>query len=283
MKFFVKTTGQRKLHKSFNQIKYSFLWDKKHHVGKAFFRWLKQMKRQDCVVLEDDIILCENFEARISAAIQQYPDRLINFFADYRTWQDCHWKQEWSNTQCVYYPKEISKKIYKFYKKYPIYKLFDKHSPLLSLTMQLMKMQHWVYFPCFVQHLDLDSLIYHKPSTDGSRRTLYFIDDLVELGAVKNETRFKDLFAPVTIHSFDLEQIAAQEIANNKQKMIDYKKQIDLFKQQNELISHKKDYVKKIIKELKDISEPEKPVLINIDKVIEDKLNEQAIYRITNL
>lgn len=283
MKFFVKTTGQRELHKSFNQIKYTFLWDKKHHVGKAFFRWLKQMKKQDCVVLEDDIILCDHFEERINAAIQTCPNNLTNFFADYKQWQPCHWKQEWNNTQCVYYPKEISRKIYKFYKKYPIYKLFSKHSPLLSLTMSLMNMQHWVYFPCLVQHLDLDSLIYSSDAINGYRRTEYFIDDLQNLGAVNNVQEYNILSVPITIDSFNLLQIVKQEQAYNQQKIDEYNQQLESFAEKQEANKHKKEFVKQLLKQNNQLVEPEKPSLLNLENILKEKLHTQAQSRIDSL
>lgn len=282
MKFFVKTTGQRKLHNSFNQIKYSFLWDKKHHVGKAFFRWLKQMKKQDCVVLEDDIILCDHFEERINAAIQTCPNRLTNFFADYKQWQPCHWKQEWNNTQCVYYPKEISRKIYKFYKKYPIYKLFSKHSPLLSLTMSLMNIQHWVYFPCLIQHLDLDSLIYDN-AVSGCRRTLYFVDDLHQLGAVKNEDNYNNYTIPITVESFDLSLIIQKEQNYNEHQMRVYDDNLKHYNQLKKENAHKKQLVKDLLKQSGSLVEPEKPILIDIEKILKEKLTNQMLSRLSAL
>ena len=194
LKFFVRTTLGRKLDKSYNQIKYELLIDTEHKPVESFVKQLIHISDYDAVLLEDDLILCKDFEKRIKEAIKSYKDKIINFFyapGDYfKTYESSHF----AFNQCTYYPKGISKiiaeKMLKIDKDY-------QYDILEHFALEKLKMSHIVYRPCLVQHLDFDSEIGNK---FGYRRSKYFIDYLDELGidyeeanSINNKVRLRVL------------------------------------------------------------------------------------------
>ena len=61
IKYFVRTTGERQLDESYNQIEYELLIDKEYKPVKSLIEQLEIMNNYDSVLLEDDLILCKNF------------------------------------------------------------------------------------------------------------------------------------------------------------------------------------------------------------------------------
>ena len=49
----------------------------------AMWNFLNSMRitENPCVHLEDDIVLCDNFLQKVTEAVNQYPDYVINFFS----------------------------------------------------------------------------------------------------------------------------------------------------------------------------------------------------------
>ena len=80
IKFYVRTTGDRILHESYNQIKYELLIDKERKPVDSFIKQLEIISDDDAVLLEDDLILCNNFEEEIIKVISENPKTIINFF-----------------------------------------------------------------------------------------------------------------------------------------------------------------------------------------------------------
>ena len=83
MKYYVRTTSERTLDESFSQIEYTLLVDVEHKNGVTFAKWFKEyFCKEDCVILEDDIVLCKDFKSRIEEVISKHPNDVINFFED---------------------------------------------------------------------------------------------------------------------------------------------------------------------------------------------------------
>ncbi len=177
VKFFVRTTGDRVLDKSYNQINYELLIDKDHQPLKSFITQLDYISDYDAILLEDDCILCDQFEVEINKVIAQYPNKIINFFTFpnkyFKTTEDFRF----CFNQCTYYPKGIAAKLASIMKQYPNFKL--GYDVLETRAMKKLDITHVRYRPCLVQHLDNDTLI--SKFTLHKRRTPYFIDYLNEL------------------------------------------------------------------------------------------------------
>lgn len=178
LKYIVRTTLERELHSSFSQIDYELLIDKEHKVQKEFINQLESISDNDVVLMEDDIILCRDFKARIEQIINEHPNEIINFFSKpFEYYQSGY--RNFSYNQCTYYPKEILKDIVNQFK------VKWKHihfsiTPETYIIKYLRGKQIYTYRPCLVQHIDGYSVL-KNVEMNGRRRTPYFIDYLEDL------------------------------------------------------------------------------------------------------
>lgn len=193
LKFFVRTTKERQLDSSYSQIGYELLIDTEHKPTDSFIEQLEIISDYDAVLLEDDLILCDNFKEEIEKVINKYPHKIINFF----TYPTHYFVTKETNifcyNQCTYYPKGISSVVAQEMKK--LRNKYNAYDTLENRALKELNMTHIAYRPCLVQHIDVNSFI-QKQHHGGLRRSIYFIDYLKELGitykdAVKNENQIK--------------------------------------------------------------------------------------------
>lgn len=180
MKYYIRTTGERILDESYNQIPYVKLIDKDHRYIDFFVDELERVGDEDCVILEDDCVLCKDFKKRIETVISQYPNKIINFFYWGQHYFKTRESDEYVQNQCTYYPKGLSKKLAiemrKVHKQYPDLAT-DRVENIALLNLNETHIQ---YRPCLVQHLNFDSLLNHAVEYHGLR-TPFFIDYLDKL------------------------------------------------------------------------------------------------------
>lgn len=198
MRYFVRTTGDRNLDISFNQIKYTLLIDRDHNAGNAFRTWLPLFVEDDCVILEDDIILCNNFQSRIEEEISKTPNQIINFFRSNTFFQNYYIINKpselkssgFSFTQCVYFPCSVFKKLKNCIEKDNIRSYSVRKTIRQSMFKTNTSFRLAVPFP--VQHIDTESLMGHD-FKEFKRRSPLFYNYLDELGityedVLKNST-----------------------------------------------------------------------------------------------
>lgn len=184
MKYYVRTTLERKLDETYSQIEYELLIDKEHKPVDSFIKQLEIISEEDSVLLEDDLILCKNFKERIESVIKQFPDKIINFFTFPARYFKAGESQNFLFNQCTYYPKGIAKQLAKVMNvkenKEECAKGHNhlQYDVLEDMALKIMGLTHIRYRPCLVQHLDGKSLIGNR---DSGRMTIYFIDYLDEL------------------------------------------------------------------------------------------------------
>lgn len=192
IKYFVRTTEERTFDYDLN---YELLVDKEKKPVESFINQLRYISQYNSVLLEDDLILCENFKDKIEDVIRQYPNDIINFFYNPTSYFTTHYVTKYCWNQCTYYPKDIALKIAdemeKIYNDSPSL----QYDVIEDIALYRLGLTHVVYRPCLVQHIDKCSLIQEHDS-HGSRRTIYFEDYLNELGidykdAFKTENRKK--------------------------------------------------------------------------------------------
>ncbi len=197
MKYYVRTTLERKLDETYSQIEYDLLIDKEHKPVESFIKQLEIISEENSVLLEDDLILCKNFKQRIEEIINQFPDKIINFFTFPKIYFQTREFKKFLWNQCTYYPKNISKQIALVMKKIKKQKeeigKSLQYDVLESLALEELGITHIQYRPCLIQHLDGKSLI---GNSNSGRMTVYFIDYLDELNityeeAKKQENRLK--------------------------------------------------------------------------------------------
>lgn len=191
MKYYIRTTGKRELDETYNQISYTKLIDKEHRYIDFFVDKLEELGNEDCVIIEDDCVLCQDFKKLIEEAISKYPNKIINFFywgmQYFKTKEDFNFVQN----QCTYYPKGLSIKLAQEMRK--VHKEFPNlcTDQCECIALERMNETHIQYRPCLVQHLNFDSLLGHKVNHEGLR-TIFFIDYLKELDIDYNNLTEED-------------------------------------------------------------------------------------------
>lgn len=142
----------------------------------AMGNFLNSMRMTDkpCVHIEDDIELCDNFVEKITAAVNEYPNYIINFFSlrkeDYEIGKP-HFVagSRFMMNQCFYIPAGVGQQIADYYEQW-----VRKHEHptgydlLMADFMKDNKMRYVQWFPHLVNHIECKSLINPKRS---SKRT----------------------------------------------------------------------------------------------------------------
>lgn len=181
MKLYIRTTGERVLHKSINKElgnNYTLLIDKEHKPIDSFIAQLKLIDNEDSLLLEDDVILCRNFLQEVNKAIDNWKGHIINFFTfpfKYVTTVLC--EHPFVFNQCTFYPKGISKQIAEEMEKLRL--PYSQYDVLESRALEKLKIPYVIYRPCLVQHIDNSTLIQKQ---SGYRRCIWFKDYLDDLG-----------------------------------------------------------------------------------------------------
>ena len=189
MNYYVRTTGDRVLDSSYSQIPYTLITDKEYKPIDSFINALYQINNEDSILLEDDLILCKNFKEEIEKVIEQYPNRIINFFWFPQFYTQTKESKGIVFNQCTYYPKGIAKQIADIMINVPRRTDYKKnmYSLIEFQALKQLGIKVLQYRPCLVQHLDTDTLLFDK--TFGQRRTPYFLDYLNQLGITYEEAR----------------------------------------------------------------------------------------------
>lgn len=159
VKYYVRTTLQRNLNSSYEQIDFELVVDKEHKPVESFIRQLREISSCDAVLLEDDVKLCKNFKEEIEKVIEEHPNDIINFFYAPKKWFTSHYTTDFAYNQCTYYPKGVGKilseKMEEIYKT----KKIKGYDVLEMVALQELGMTNYVYRPCLVQHMDRHSII----------------------------------------------------------------------------------------------------------------------------
>lgn len=193
MKYFVRTTGERVLDGSFSQIEYELLVDKEHKFPNIFVDQLRAINDYDAILMEDDIILCKDFDKRINEVVLRFPKDIINFFTLPNIYlmsvsvpeigMSCY-------NQCMYFPKGMAGKMADIIESNNFNN--GKNTPEMMVRRVRCVCPEIIvinYRPCLVQHIDNNSLIGNNKKV-GSRRSPYFVDYLDELDITYAEAKY---------------------------------------------------------------------------------------------
>lgn len=134
--------------------------------------------KEDTIMMEDDIILCKDFMKNVQKAIQEHPDKVINFF---NVVKPCSETKEyeghlWTECQCVFLPKRVVYRIVDLKESFKrnLPKSYERNLADNYLAFSIR--EPWVqYIPCLVQQNAFKSTIY-EGNIDS--QTIFFIDDL---------------------------------------------------------------------------------------------------------
>ncbi len=189
IRYYVRRIPDRKLNSTYNQIDFEELIDYNHDPVDSYISQLKLISDEDSVLIEDDVLLCKNFKKEIEEVISKYPNSIISFFDEPRIYYKTKYKRNLCWTQCIYYPKGISKIIANEMEK--VHCKPYTYDIILSEVMNRLKLNYLSYRPTLVQHLDSNTYI--QKNCPRNRFTLYFKDymddlkiDYNDLGKINN-------------------------------------------------------------------------------------------------
>ena len=174
--FYVRTTGERKFD---YDIPYELIIDTERKPVEKYIETLENKSDENFVLLEDDLVLCRNFEEEIKNVISEYPNDIINFYTRPERYFTTHYDGIFSFNQCTYFPSGIGKKIAETMKSVRGIRHRNMYGMVLNDTLKQMGIRHLDYRPCLVQHIDGFSLL---SNVRYSRQTIYFKDYLDDIG-----------------------------------------------------------------------------------------------------
>ena len=131
------------------------------------------MTENPAIHMEDDIELCNNFYDKVVAAVNQYPDTIINFFSlrkkDYELQRPYYETgSKYLMNQCFYLPAGYGPRIADYYNEWE--GKIENPTGLDSIIADWMKknkMRYIQWFPHLVNHAETKSLI--NPRRSGKR------------------------------------------------------------------------------------------------------------------
>ena len=129
---------------------------------------------QPAVLLEDDIILTQNFKQKIEDVISEYPKILITFFSLSKKYTTPHFKKgrEYCMSQCEYFPEGFSLKVVDAYKNWPQRETDPTAYDYLVGYAWGANKPYLVWCPSLVQHRQVKSII--DPKRSSKRQSITF-------------------------------------------------------------------------------------------------------------
>ena len=177
MKIIVRKMPDMVLDKSFEQIEGMYETCFNGKAMETFMKSIEMSQNEDCLNLEDDIILCDDFMNEVNKVVTKYPDKVISFF----TLKDVKKTTEMSGrtfcmNQCVYMPKWFNKILLDYY---PRWKQTERgkanptgYDYMMGDLLSLLGVKYILSVPCLVQHMEMKSRI--NPKRSSKRQTKNF-------------------------------------------------------------------------------------------------------------
>lgn len=213
IKFFVRTTLERKLDVSYSQIDFELLIDTEHKPVESFINQLEQISTYDAVLLEDDLLLCNNFKEEIEEVIRNHPNEIIQFYTKPCSYFTSHHSQTFVYNQCTYYPKGMGMVLANEMKLHKC--VAGGYDLIENEVIHKVGLYIYIYRPCLVQHIDNFSLIGKSKVHATDRITPYFKDYLDKYSIDYNNP--SEVFANLGKLNYEKEEFINQ-IRNGTQK-----------------------------------------------------------------
>ena len=181
MKIIVRKMPDMVLNNSFNQIEGIYETCFNGNAMETFMKSIDMSQDEDCLNLEDDIILCDNFIDEINRAVKAFPNKVITFFTLKNVKETSQMAgKTFCMNQCVYMPKWFNRLLKKYYPKW-IRTERGKANPtgydyMMGDLLSMLGEKYVLYVPCLVQHMEMKSRI--NPKRSSKRQTKMFKGDL---------------------------------------------------------------------------------------------------------
>jgi hypothetical protein len=146
----------------------------------SFFEACRRLNDTGGVMLEDDVLLCQNFTERLERIVSgKGRNSVINFFERPKVKLETALVggSQFLWAQCVYLPPGFPNKCIEYYEEFretrPLQWQGMATDVLTAFTLVKERMKYWRIRPTLVQHLPFQSAIGARPR---NRQTPYFID-----------------------------------------------------------------------------------------------------------
>ena len=177
MKIIVRKMPDMILDKSFDQLEGKYETCFNGNAMETFMKSVEMSKDEDCLNMEDDIILCENFLEEVKKVIAEHPNQVISFFTlkDVKETTEMNGRSFCMN-QCVYMPKWFNRGLLKYY---PYWKNTKRgvdnptgYDYMMGDMLAMLNQKYILSIPCLVQHMEMKSRI--NPRRSSKRQTKHF-------------------------------------------------------------------------------------------------------------
>lgn len=165
------------LDKSFEQLEGRYQTCFSGNAMETFLESVKMSQDDDCLNLEDDIILCNDFLKRVKAVIDRHPDKVITFFTlkDRPMGENIESGRTFCMNQCVYMPKWFNQTLLRYSDTWLASERGKKNPTAYDYMMGDMLNKigqtYILYQPSLVQHMEMKSRIAPRRSTKRQSKT----------------------------------------------------------------------------------------------------------------
>lgn len=133
-------------------------FDEKRNAMDTFLKALRMANNEATIHMEEDIILTDNFVAKIEAEIAKNPDKVIQFFSMRKADLviGSRWDGNFIMAQCFYLPAGYTQEIIDFYPHWSSLKSNAKYPTGLDIMvgdyLKKTKQHYWIHVPNLVDH-----------------------------------------------------------------------------------------------------------------------------------
>jgi hypothetical protein len=154
-------------------------YDTKRNAMTTFLEALEYVGSEECVHMEEDIFITNNFMDKLLTEISKRPNEIIQFFSMRKA--DLTIGSRYDNNfcmnQCFYLPSGYSKNILHYYDKWNgKIKNPTAYDYLINDFLKERKEKYWISVPSLVEHRIEKSLI--NPKRSSKRQSLTFTDKI---------------------------------------------------------------------------------------------------------
>jgi hypothetical protein len=158
MRFIVRAVPERTEYIEYLKLhlpQAEWCYDQKRNAMDTFLRAMQMAGDEPCVHMEEDILLTDDFVAKINSAIQKRPDEVIQFFSMRQADLDIgsRYDRSFIMNQCFYLPATCSRQVLEFKDKWTdIAKHPTGTDLMVNDWLKSLKKPYWIYVPSLVEH-----------------------------------------------------------------------------------------------------------------------------------
>lgn len=134
------------------------VWDTTHHAFDTWRSVLTTIGNSAAIILEDDVIVCDDWRTKVEAVIREYPEVVIQFFSmrgdDLTVGSRWQAGRTFLMNQCYYLPEGAAKALLEYTQDWA--QRHPEHPTGYDVAMaewlKVTKQKYWTHVPSLVQH-----------------------------------------------------------------------------------------------------------------------------------